>query len=157
MGQFEIKASSDINQLSIFGGADLTLSLLLWFVPCWACWAWQSQAGKWLLETDVLDLLSSGYGSEVGRQPTFNPMPTLGSTIWNLKCRCLGRLGRLGRLGPYDFNSGSKNGAVYMRLHNHTFAPWKVTQNAAGTRATMVLVPTTSSVQSCCFFALSFF
>eukprot|EP00435_Cladocopium_sp_Y103_P075270 s60_g55.t1 len=45
------------------------------------------QAGKWLLETDVLDLLSSGYGSEVGRQPTFNPMPTLGSTIWNLKCR----------------------------------------------------------------------
>lgn len=45
------------------------------------------QAGKWLLETDVLDLLSSGYGSEVGRQPTFKPMPTLGSTIWNLKCR----------------------------------------------------------------------
>ena len=96
------------------------------------------EAGKWVLETEVADLLSSGgtlraslkeaglrhfqrlkfwihshvtmspseesslfgvypcswpqssaegYGTEIARQPTFNPMPTLGDTIWNLKCR----------------------------------------------------------------------
>jgi len=45
------------------------------------------QAGKWVLESDVTDLLSSGYGTEIARQPTFNPTPSLGSTIWNLKCR----------------------------------------------------------------------
>ncbi|CAJ1339381.1 unnamed protein product [Effrenium voratum] len=45
------------------------------------------QAGKWVLETDVADLLSSGYGTEIARQPTFNPTPVLGDTIWNLKCR----------------------------------------------------------------------
>lgn len=47
----------------------------------------QGQAGKWLLETVGSDLLSSGYGLEVARQPTFNPSPALGDTIWNLKCR----------------------------------------------------------------------
>ena len=45
------------------------------------------QAGKWLLETELPELTSSGYGTEVARQPTFNPMPALGDTIWNLKCR----------------------------------------------------------------------
>ena len=45
------------------------------------------QAGKWLLETELPELTSSGYGTEIARQPTFNPMPALGDTIWNLKCR----------------------------------------------------------------------
>ncbi|CAE7460806.1 unnamed protein product [Symbiodinium natans] len=47
----------------------------------------RGQAGKWLLETVASDLLSSGYGTEIARQPTFNPTPALGDTIWNLKCR----------------------------------------------------------------------
>eukprot|EP00913_Durusdinium_trenchii_P003364 g3113.t1 len=45
------------------------------------------QAGKWVLETDVVDLMASSYGTEIARQPTFNPTPSLGDTIWNLKCR----------------------------------------------------------------------
>ncbi|CAE8650584.1 unnamed protein product, partial [Polarella glacialis] len=45
----------------------------------------RGQSGKWLLEAGA-NVLESGYGEESARQPSFNPLPVFGGSIWNFKC-----------------------------------------------------------------------
>eukprot|EP00930_Biecheleria_cincta_P032749 TRINITY_DN22708_c0_g1_i1.p1 TRINITY_DN22708_c0_g1~~TRINITY_DN22708_c0_g1_i1.p1 ORF type:complete len:1180 (+),score=194.74 TRINITY_DN22708_c0_g1_i1:58-3540(+) len=53
-----------------------------------------AQSGNWIMErpdplvTNYGDwVVTSDFGTELARQPTFNPQPVFGRQIWNFKCR----------------------------------------------------------------------